>query len=185
MNETTVHEFHLNRKLLIVITGSAQNSVSTLDEAHQVLWMNGLIDSHVLSQDVTRSWSLYTFLPYHDHCINLNNLKIETFTKLNFSSSMSLSIDRVYPEKLRDFNGCPLYIAPLIFRPFVWISNSTDQKYQFEGIDILILNEISKNLNFTPVYNYPLIKMENGKTRDRTAVECFDLVTLNSIAHLF
>lgn len=161
LNEGTVHEFHLNQKFLVVITGSEQSNVGTLDEALQVLWKNGLIDSHVLLQDTTNSWSLNTFLLNKKDCFALSHLKIESFTRFNFSTPMKLIVDQVYPQKLNDFGGCPLYITPYINSPFVIVPTSFDGNYKLQGIDINIVNEISRVLNFTTVYNVSF-RIENG-----------------------
>lgn len=172
MNET-VHEFHLTEKFLIILTGSVQINTNTVNEAFETLWKNGLINSHVLSQDEMKSWTLQTFLPYHDSCIALSHLKIDSFTRLNFSNSMNLSIDQVYPKKLKNNNRCRLYIAPTESILSV-LSTTSDGKPQSSGIDITIADEISKLLNFTAV---ALMKTEHGIVVKRRAfMESFNLV---------
>lgn len=177
MNESTVQEFHLYRKFLIALTESPKNHTSTLDEVFGILWKNGLMDSHVLIQDANKSWSLYTFLPYQKDCSTLNHLKFESITKFNSSTSPDMSIDQLYPEKLRNFNGCPLYIPGTVFPPFITLRTSSDGNYRYEGIDISLLNVISKMLNSTIV---PLVKTQHGKlVQNITPPEVFDLVFIH------
>lgn len=168
---------HLPQKFLIVLTEIPKNSTIALDDVFGILWKNGLINSHVLIHDTKKSWSLYAFLPHQkDGCI-LRHFKIESFTQFNFSSSINMSIDQMYPEKLKNFNGCPLHIAPTVFLHYVMLLNTSDGGFHYAGIDILILNEISKALNFTIRYIFPLIKTQRGLiAKNRTWVESFELV---------
>lgn len=171
VNGTTVQELHLSQIFLIVVAEFKQNSTSALKQAFEILWNNGLIDSHVLIQDETSIWSLYTYLPYQNDCVALSHLKIEVFTRTNFSKSMNASIDRVYLQKLSKFNGCPLYIAPTIIGPYITLFNTSDGKYHYKGPDITVVDEISKSLNFTAIYDIALIK-----TGNRSSSESLDLV---------
>lgn len=89
---------------------------------------------------------------------------------------MQLHINRVYPGKLSDFGGCPLYIAPSIFNPFVIILTSSDGNYHIEGVDIKIINEISKALNFTIVYNVSFRRENEAIVNNRSTWEIIGLV---------
>lgn len=177
LNEKSVQEFHLYQKFLIVITGNAQNQTSSLNDVFQLLWNNGLINSHVLIQDKTQSWSLYTFLPCHDDCITLSQLKIESFTRFNHSNLMNLSISQAYPKKLQNFNGCPWYIVPNLSSPYVIPVKTTNGMYKFDGADCKIVNDILKILNITADYRLLLNKTENGTfIIKRPIPELFSLV---------
>lgn len=185
LNEATVQPIHLNQKFFVVVTGSAQNRTGNSDEALQILWMNNLIDSHVLTQDATNSWALYTFLPYQADCITPSHLRIESFTKSNFSKPMNLSHGQVYPEKLKDFNGCPIYISPYVFKPNLYIDKTIDGRFYYKGFEIIITGEISKHLNFTIVYDIPLTRTEHGMIfENRSIGEIFELVFKSNLFKL-
>lgn len=161
-----MQEFHIHQKFLIVVTGSTRNHTETLNAVFQILWKNGLMDSHVLIQDAIDTWSLYTFLPYQNNCVALTHLKIESFTSLNFSTHMILDINQVYPQKLRNFNGCPIYVAPTIFRPYFFVRKTSDGNYSFDGIENTMIKHISKSLNFTVGYKITIVELENGIFKD-------------------
>lgn len=148
LNENTVHEFHLKQKFLVVVTEDIRYSCArNLDKIFEMLWSNGLINAHVLCQDEIHFWSFYTFMPYQRNCINLEHFKLTTFTPSNFTKNMTLTMDELYPKKLGNFNACTLFVAPSLIRPFVMFANTTDEE-KYKGIDIDILTQISKKLNF-------------------------------------
>lgn len=181
MNDTTVQEVHLTQKFLIVITEIAPNTPKMLDEIFELLWKNSLIDSHVLIQENFSIWSLYTFIPYRKDCFSLEPLKITSFTPLNFTTNMTISMKELYPEKLRDLNKCSLYVAASIIIPFVTVRSRTNGKIKFSGIDIDIVNQISKALNFKIVYKESIIYTGHGVLMDNgTATENLALVSILS-----
>lgn len=112
-------EFPISQKFLVANIGNEQNNTINLEGIIQVLWKNHLIDSHVLTKNGVDSWGLYTFLPYQNDCFTPTTLKIESFTKFSLSKPMNLSTRQVYPQKLKYFNGCPLYITVTPFIPMV------------------------------------------------------------------
>lgn len=149
-----------------------QTNANDLDEVFETLWKNSLINSHVLSRDRPETWSLHTYLPYHRDCSTFSHLKLATFTPFNFSDHMNLSVEKLYPKKLHNFNKCPLYVSPHIYNPFSIVRNITDDRgYEFDdldGFEVKIINEISRKLNLTPVLKdslfdqEPAVIMENG-----------------------
>lgn len=168
---------HLNEKYLVVLTGSAPNYSSNWNEAIQILWKNSLIDSHVLTQDAPSSWALYIFLPYQNDCITPSRLRIELFTKSNFSNSMNVSISQLYPEKLENFNECPTYVAVTPGKRGNTIDKTIDGRYFYQGFDISLTEEIIKDLNSTLLYNMPFIQSEHGMiVKNITIAENFELV---------
>lgn len=170
MNESTVKDFHLSQRFLIVVNENAKNITEALNGVFSILWKNGLIHSHVLTLDGTSadSWTLYTFMPYQSDCFTLTQIEIATFTKYNFTDKITLSIDELYPSKLKSFFNCPLYYAPSAIAPFVIPRNVSDRHDSIEGIDISIIKEITKLLKLLVVYRYSTygsghgIVFENG-----------------------
>lgn len=157
-----MQEFHLAEKFLIIVTNDTQNYTRSLDEVFELLWRNGLINSHILIKDENSTWNLNTFSPYQNGCFALSHLKLASFTQSDFSHTMMPSIDRMYPNKLRNFNGCPIYIAVSLVSPFTIFQNTSDGRNQFKGIEIFIVNQISKKYNFTAVYKRSSIDTDNG-----------------------
>lgn len=172
-----MQEFHLTQKFLVIVMGRSHSINNTLEEAFQKFWTNGLINSHVLIQDATESWTLNTFSPHEHDCNALSHLKIQSFTKFNYSSSIELPVSQVYSQKWRDLNGCPLFISPFIISPHVDIVRTPNGKYHYEGLDIEIIDAISKSLNFTAVYNVAPMNAEHAIiAKNRTLQEVIDVV---------
>lgn len=143
----------MSQKFLIVINEYAQNITEALNKIFSILWANGLIDSHILTVDEmnANSWTLYTFLAYQSDCFSLTQIKIATFTQLNKTVNMTLSMNELYPLKLKDFFNCPLYYGPSLLSPFVIFRNVSDL---IEGIDVSIVSEIARLLKLNTVYRH-------------------------------
>lgn len=170
LNESTIKDFHLSQKFLIIVNERVENLTESLNGIFGILWTNGLIDSHVLAPDNENadSWTLYTYLPYQTDCFSLTQIKVATFTPFNSTDNMTLSIDELYPSKLKSFFNCPLYYAPSNAAPFVIFRNDSDGHHVFEGIDISLIQGIAKLLKFSVVYKCPSrgtghgVVLENG-----------------------
>lgn len=129
-----------------------QNNPNSLNEIFEILWRNSLVNSNVLIQNQLQFWTLYTFMPYQKDCSTLAQMEIESFTPLNYTENMTVSEDQLFPEKLNDFNKCPLHIATSIFDPFVTIHNTSNGNIRYGGVDINIVKQVSKSLNFIAIY---------------------------------
>lgn len=123
-----------------------------LDKLFGILWENTLIDSHVLCKGEDKFWSLYNSLPFQNGCSVLSKHKIESFSQWNYTENITLSIDKLYPKKLKNFNKCPIYIATPVIQPLTIIHNSPDGSMHFEGIEISIVEQIATKFNFSTVY---------------------------------
>lgn len=132
-----------------------QNVSQTLNDIFGLLWTNSLLDAHVLIQEQPYLWSMFTFMPYQRDCFSLDPVKVATFTPLNFTNNINVSLQALYPEKLGNFRKCQLYIAPSILFPYTYMQNDSNGKPHYKGIDINILEHISKALNFEIVYKRP------------------------------
>lgn len=138
---------------MIVFIGNVNDTGKTLNDIFRLLWINGLIDSHVLIQDESKIWTLYAFMPFQNDCFTPSAINIASFTPFNYTENIAFSIDKLYPKKMKNFYNCPLVAAISSNKPFVIIHNVSDLT-NLEGIDIAIINEISKRLNMTIIYKY-------------------------------
>lgn len=134
------------------MTQNASNSTETLNDIFNILWKFGLVNSNILYQDEGEIWSFYTFLPYQKDCFTLSYSKVASFTMQNFTTNMSLTIRELFPSKLKNFRNCTLLVAPSIVDPFVFQDKALDINNQYSGIDIEIIKQISKALNFVIEY---------------------------------
>ncbi|XP_055295215.1 uncharacterized protein LOC129564986 [Sitodiplosis mosellana] len=142
LNEFSVKDFHLAQRFLLVATEDVHNATESLNTISAVLWNNGLLNSNILIQD--KHWSLNTFLPFQHDCSTMSRLQITTFTPHNFTRNMSSSINELFPQKWRNFNKCPVYIAAAHTKPFVIVHNNSGEDIRIEGIDILLVEHIAK-----------------------------------------
>lgn len=152
MNESIIREFHLTQKYLVVFTKTVKIASEILDVIFGTLWKHGLINSHILNQDESKIWSLYAFMPYQINCYKLSYHKQITFTALNSTNNLTLSNKKLYPEKLKNLQKCPLFIAASIIEPFVIIQTLANGTVVVDGIEMLIIEQTSKLLNFTIVH---------------------------------
>lgn len=131
-----------------MVTQNVSNLNETLNGIFNTLWKSGLLNSNVLCQDEHGIWSLYIFMPYQNDCSTLSYLKLASFTMQNFTKNMSLTIEELFPSKLNNFQNCTLLVAPSMVDPFVVQRIALDVRHQYRGIDIKIIKQISKALNF-------------------------------------
>ena len=148
--------------VIVVTVEDVQSDVNSLNTIFEVLWKNSLLNAHVLIQDQPQFWTLYTFLPYQKDCFHLEAIKIESFTPLNYTKNMNIPEDQLSPEKLTDFNQCPLKAATAYLNPFVTSPENPDPNIKYEGIDIDIVEQIAKSLNFIAIFTSSSGKTDRG-----------------------
>lgn len=137
---------------MIVSTAKGKNAKHTLYRISEVLWKNGLLNSHILIEE-NGNWLLYTFMPFQKDCVSVDNVKMEIFTPLNYTQNMMMTVENLYPKKLTNFHQCPLFAGVSYLPPFAFIKNDSNGNAVYRGIDIDIVTQISKELNFAIVFN--------------------------------
>lgn len=162
MNESIIQQNHLSQKCLIIVTENVQEITQTLNEMFAVLWRNGMINVHVLIQ-TDEIWSLHTFKPYQSDCTSLTHVKITSFTPSHYTESITLPFDELYPQKLKNFNKCPLYVAVREFPPSTIRHKDNGD---LGGFEITMIEAIAQSINATLIHNFSSndrgIIFENG-----------------------
>lgn len=163
LSKSTVRTFHLSQGFLIVVTQPMQNIQGCLDKIFENVHVLGLLDVNVLIKDeVTQIWSLHFYRPYVRNCHSFETIKIKTFTAKNYTNNIDvLRFDDLFPRKEFQFQNCPLIISTFSLEPFVIIRNTTNGSIEYDGIDVRIVNEISKTLHLKPIY----MQAPDGKGR--------------------
>lgn len=156
LNASTVQSFHLHQQFLIVLTQDVQNASETLDEIFAIVLNVGLLDVNVLIENKELMlWSLYYYIPYTQDCHSFLAHELTTFSSLNYTNELNVTFNDLYPPKSFKFHNCPLYISTFPLQPIVIIEhkiiNGTTET-TFDGVDIIIVNQISKTLNLIPKY---------------------------------
>lgn len=151
LNKSSVQKFHLLHPFLIVLTQDVPNDFETLRDAFSIVLKLGLLNVNVLIKD-EMSWSLYFYEPFIRDCQSFELLKISSFSPQNFTNELNVSYADLFPPKRFKFNNCPLNIATTSIEPFVIIRNASNGALEFDGIDVVIVNEIAITLNLIPKY---------------------------------
>lgn len=165
MNESTVQSFHLNQQFLIVVTKSVQNISVELQNIFGIVFNLGLLNVNVLVGDKdSLLMSLHFYEPYTQDCHSISIHEIGKFSQENYTSQLNVSFMELFPPKALKFRNCPLYIAVYSVEPFVIINQpfNGSSNTSYEGIDVVIINKISKNLNLVPKYMQPPDNMGRG-----------------------
>lgn len=150
LSELSIQTFHLNQYFLIV---STQNTFESLREMFETTLKLGLLRVNVLMNegDLER-WSLHNYTPYISGCNSFVISKINTFTLQNYTNQLNNSFSDVFPSKPSKFNNCSLHIVAFPIAPLVIIQNISNGTLKFDGIEVVMVNEISTALNLIPKY---------------------------------
>lgn len=108
--------------------------------------------------NVIQAWKLMTYFTFESDCVTLSHRTIETFTNENYTSAMKIPFKNVFPEKMLNMKKCPVVMSVVEIEPYV-IDRGNDS--ELDGIDVKIVMEIAKHMNFTPKF----IKPKDGQRR--------------------
>lgn len=131
---------------IFVVTVRHENHSDALKQIFSKCWNHAILNVLVLIQIPNDSLLLSTYLPYKNHCKVLTRYDLEIFTKTKLKSGTSFG--NLFPAKLKNFNGCPMYVGTNQNPPFSIISNG-----QVTGINANILKLIASHYNFSIIYN--------------------------------
>lgn len=145
----------LNRKVALRIT---EKVLLVLEAEHQLSSINSLF-TKLLSLDVVNvsvltvsgdDFVIVSFFPYQNgDCKNSSPIITNVFNK----SSLRWKHEVFFPQKFRNFFGCPLRISTLEYPPAVM--KSTDSGMMLlQGSDIEVIKGLSTSLNFTLNFAY-------------------------------
>lgn len=163
LNEFKIHPFHLSQQFLIVATREGNEF-----EIFEIAMHYGLVQVNALINDQNRQiWTLYTYKSRLNanirNCHSFEVLKVETFTSKNFTNELNFTFhETVVPMEQFMLKNCPIFIATFSIPPFVIIQKSNDGSIQYDGIDVTIVNEISRALNVIPIYVQASDKKNRG-----------------------
>lgn len=122
----------------------------------------GLLGVNVLMNDENMpEWSLYYYKPYTQNCYSFEIIKTVTFSPDNCTNAMNSTYDDLFSSRQIEFPNCLLIISTFAIEPFVILRKATDGSITYDGIDIKIVNEITKTLNLRPIY----VQAPDGKKR--------------------
>lgn len=152
-NESSVQTFHLHQKFLIVVTKDVPNVLESLHNIFGIVMKLGLLNVNVLIKEANATmWTLHMYKPYVRHCHSIDIFKIGTFSSENYTNILNTPPEDLFPSKQPIFRMCPIFVTTIRYEPFVIIRKESNGSITYDGIDVKIVNEISKTLNLIPVY---------------------------------
>ena len=154
-NFDTINEILNNQNvhfggLFLVVCKNIQ--VGQLNNFFEQVWKKFIPNVIVLTA-VENRVALMTFIPFNSkRCFDFSPKESNWFFDNRWKRS------EFFPEKLRNFNNCPLRITTFEYASAVIVEKHENGSYKFSGTDIEILNGLSQalkfkiDLNFLPDY---------------------------------
>lgn len=151
LNKSTVHPFHLFQQFLIVVTKTTLDFLQTSRDLFGIVFNLGLLDVNILIEGELTTWFLYFYMPFSNDCNSFQVQKIETFSPENYTKQLNATFNSLFPPKSFTFPNCPLLVATFSMEPFVILHNFDDD-IVYDGLEVKIVNQISKTLKLFPKY---------------------------------
>lgn len=145
------------------MTERVENVAQILNEMFERTMELGLLLVNILIEDENAMWALFFHKPYARNCHSFEVVKIGTFLPPSYTTQLGIQFDGFFPSQLLKFQNCPLFVSMFSFMPFVIIGNFSNKTVSYSGLDITIVDEISKSVHLKPVY----IEARDGKNRGR------------------
>lgn len=142
----------------------------TLNKIFSECWNHAMTNIIVLLPISNQSLLLSTYFPYKNNCNTLTRYDFETFTFE--TNNFNLPFEKLFPNKVNDFDGCTINVGTYTSPPYSIIKNGT-----VDGVNRFMLNMISEAYNFK--INYQISDNENNPSylfADGTAGGLFKLV---------
>lgn len=156
-----------------------RNISQTVHEVFGIALRMGLLDVNILVGDEKlKVWFLYSYKPYSRDCYSFTVHRISTFSSENYTKQLEVPFSDLFPSKSFKFHNCPLYIATFSMEPFVILrNNSFGNGIIYDGLDVKIVNEISKSFGLNPKYVQAPDKKQRGIiSKNRTATGAIKMV---------
>lgn len=112
LNTNTVQEHHLKNFSLLSLKNHKIRTKHWMQYLNYCDWF-ACVDS-----GPNEFWSLYEFEPFKSGCLVLSKHKFESFSRFNYTGNSTLSMNTLYPKKLRNFNQCPVFVVAPVLQPF-------------------------------------------------------------------
>lgn len=181
-NTTTVQVYHLVQHYLVISSRIAPDISGSLHEIFESVMNLGLLDVDVLIKDSdTSNWFLYSYKPYVSSCDSFDLVRLDTFSSANYTNVLNVSAANLYGPRMFKFPYCWLYVSTFSFDPFVIIRKSSLGFTSYDGIDVKIVNEVSKTLKLFPIYMQPTDGKNRGKIfKNNSATGAIKMVDLSN-----
>lgn len=128
---------------------------------------NYWIHCNLMLQNSKGQVLVYTYFPFREEgCYGTDPVLINEFNGERFVNEI------MFPNKMKNFYGCPLRLSVWNVPPFLTIPMNASEK--LDGLEMVILKTLSNDMNFTiDVDSY-----DHGINMDTYQSEAFELVSL-------
>lgn len=149
-------DYKARKKSLTVLTVKHRDSEHLLRKVYHLAWQYGVLDFNVLLPHCTeQTWSLETYQPFRGNCFAVESRLIASFTRFNYMHDMNITFDRLYAPKNWNFHKCPITVVTYPVPPYVLVREKMHDGRNmtvFDGIEVMVINNIAKAINLTLVY---------------------------------
>lgn len=116
-----------------------------IEQIFNLMWQKFILNANLIAYDSQNRLAVSTFFPFKAHACNDTRPVIVNYFK---SGKFINDTDHLLTDKLSDLQECPLRIVTSVrSEPFVIIEN-VQNKTQFSGRDINLIQTLAKSLNF-------------------------------------
>lgn len=173
---TTVHS-------LVVLTNiNETKKLEMVNTLFEDAWKAHISNFLVLMFDnVIQAWTFMTYVSFEFDCVTLSHKIIETFTNDNYTREMKIPFEKLFPEKMQNMKKCPVHVSVAEIEPYVIFRTSNSD---FDGIDIKIVLEIGKHMNFTPKFIRPTDGQRRGVAYENGTMTGAMQLVLSGVANL-
>lgn len=151
-----------------------------IDSIFADCYKRSMLNVNILFPYTKASMMMTTYRPFEGNCRQLVRRDLGIFT--GTQSTLSGSLANVYPPKALNMNKCKLTVATFASEPLVIVRslNETTYEAQVDGVEVELINELARVLNFVAVFKLPADKQKRGVIdRNGTATGCFRMVIAN------
>lgn len=178
--------YKLTGYYMFVLTKANQQRKQLFDMTAKILescWsmyiVNVVVVWPTLSIEIDHT-DIYSYFPYSpEHCERVRPVLMDQFRSGNFSQKRHL-----FPSKLNNMYMCPLTVASVMLYPYstqeVTPSNASisSDPATFSGLDVLVVNELARHLNFSYSILIPSDPIDRGvRLKNNTITGIFGMVT--------
>lgn len=173
--------FSSNLYYLIVFTQTHDRrpNHTELDGIFRDCYTNALLNVNILFPYTNESMMMTTYIPFESDCVKLGRRDLGILSECE--STLSERFDNVFPKKGRNMNKCTLNVATFPSEPMVIVQmvNETTNDVIAEGVEMELLRQMAKALNFTVRFKLPRDKQNRGIIdRNGNSTGCFRMVNL-------
>lgn len=160
-----------------MFTQTRDISETEMNDIFMDCYKKAILNVNVLAPYTDETMTMTTYDPFERDCTKLTRRNLAIVSEM--VCELSESLEEVYPVKGLNMNKCPLIVATFSSEPLTIIqkSSNTSNDAIAEGIEIELLNQMAKALNFSIHFRTPSDNQKRGViTHNGTSTGCFKMV---------